>query len=170
MSFCTNCGRPLGAGDRFCANCGRPVEQQQYGQTGQTVRNLDREREEAIRAGEQALYSLQRARDELQKAKNWGIVDVLGGGLVTSMIKRSKMSDAQALIREAKYQMEVFARELRDVTNLQYIDLGDDSFMAFADCFFDGFLVDILAQSRIHKTIEQVDETICRVTNILNQL
>ena len=41
--------------------------------------NLQKEMSEAIQAGENALCSLRAAREELQKAGNWGIVDLFGG-------------------------------------------------------------------------------------------
>ena len=40
---------------------------------------LDRERQEAIDAGERALDSLYGARRELASAGNWGLLDLFGG-------------------------------------------------------------------------------------------
>ena len=57
--------------------------------------NYEQERLEAVQAGERALSSLENARNKLNNAKNWGIADLLGGGMFTTMLKRSKMSDAQ---------------------------------------------------------------------------
>ena len=51
--------------------------------------NLQKEMSEAIQAGENALCSLRTAREELQKAGNWGIVDLFGGGFITNLIKHS---------------------------------------------------------------------------------
>ena len=34
---------------------------------------------------------LDEALKELKKASNWGIVDLLGGGFITSLIKREKL-------------------------------------------------------------------------------
>ena len=53
--------------------------------------------------------------EKLQGAKNWGIFDMLGGGFFTDMVKHSKMSDATAYMEDAKSQLLVFQRELRDV-------------------------------------------------------
>ena len=41
-----------------------------------------REIDEAIRAGEQALDSLREAKNQLNSARNWGIYDMIGGGLI----------------------------------------------------------------------------------------
>ena len=42
--------------------------------------------DEAIAAGHRALDALAEAADSLDSAKRWGIVDILGGGFVTSMV------------------------------------------------------------------------------------
>ena len=44
--------------------------------------NIEKEMREAIEAGENALYSLRAAKEELRKAGNWGIADLLGGGFL----------------------------------------------------------------------------------------
>ena len=63
---------------------------------------LDRERQEAIDAGERALDSLYGARRELASAGNWGLVDLFGGGLFSTFAKHSKMDDAQRYMEQAK--------------------------------------------------------------------
>ena len=40
--------------------------------------------DEAIAAGHRALDALAEAADSLDSAKRWGIVDILGGGLITA--------------------------------------------------------------------------------------
>ena len=49
-----------------------------------------REIREAIQAGEAALRSLERAKEKMGSAKNWGIFDMMGGGLLRSLFKHSK--------------------------------------------------------------------------------
>ena len=64
--------------------------------------NEAKELREAIAAADFALDSLCRARDSLNSARNWGIFDIVGGGLISTLIKRSKMSDASAEMEAAK--------------------------------------------------------------------
>lgn len=71
-----------------------------------------REIREAIQAGEAALRSLERAKEKMGSAKNWGIFDMMGGGLFSSLFKHSKIDRASADIEEAKRQLAVFKREL----------------------------------------------------------
>lgn len=57
---------------------------------------MEREIQEALTAGENALQSLYAASEQLDSARNWGIVDLLGGGFFTDLIKHSKMGKAEA--------------------------------------------------------------------------
>ena len=132
--------------------------------------NIEKEMREAIQAGENALYSLQAAREELQKAGNWGIVDLLGGGLITSLIKHSKMDNASRLMENAKYDLKRFQKELRDVTVNTNLSIDCSDFLTFADFFWDGIIADWLVQSKINDAKSQVDEAIAQVEQILRGL
>ena len=125
--------------------------------------DIEKEKREAIEAGHRALNSLGAAKENLNSAKNWGLVDMFGGGFFSTMLKHSKMD-------QAKYDLRNFSRELDDVNmacNL-HIDTGD--FLSFADYFFDGFVVDWMVQDRINNAKRQVEEAIRRTESIVNQL
>ena len=129
---------------------------------------IDRERQEAIDAGERALDSLYGVRKELESAGNWGLLDMFGGGMFTTFVKHSKMNDAQRYMERAKRDLAAFSRELADVSETLNINSGD--FLTFADYFFDGFLADMMVQSRIRDAQSQVDDAIYRVESILSRL
>ena len=130
---------------------------------------IEKEVREALHAGEQALMSLQEAQRYLNSAGNWGIVDILGGGLITDLIKHSKMNNAQQCMETAKQDLRQFQQELDDVDEyLPNINVGD--FLTFADFFFDGFITDIFVQSRISDSKKQVAEAIFQVESIVNRL
>ena len=129
---------------------------------------IDRERQEAIDAGERALDSLYGVRKELESAGNWGLLDMFGGGMFTTFVKHSKMNDAQRYMERAKRDLAAFSRELADVSETLNINSGD--FLTFADYFFDGFVADIMVQSRIRDAQRQVDDAIYRVESILSRL
>ena len=128
----------------------------------------DRERQEAIDAGERALDSLYGVRKELESAGNWGLLDMFGGGMFTTFVKHSKMNDAQRYMERAKRDLAAFSRELADVSETLNINSGD--FLTFADYFFDGFVADMMVQSRIRDAQRQVDDAIYRVESILYRL
>ena len=167
MPYCHSCGAWLPETANFCSACGTRVMSMQR---NTAVYDIGKEKREAIAAGQRALESLYAARNELNKARNWGFVDMLGGRAFTSMIKRSKMSDAQRYIDLAKRDLRKFSEELSDVSELTNLKLDKNDFLSFADWFFDGFAVDFLVQERINKARRQVEEAISRTEFILNQL
>jgi len=131
---------------------------------------MRKETQEAIIAGERALNSLYAAREKLGSARNWGIYDMLGGGFISTMIKRSKMEDTAALMEEAKRELQIFGRELRDVQGPFDLRIEIGSFLSFADFFFDGLVADYLVQSKITDAREQVEDAIGYIEPIINQL
>ena len=131
---------------------------------------MKKEMNEAIWAGECALSSLRTAQSQLKSAGNWGIFDMFGGGLFSSAIKHSKMNDASRYMEDAKRDLQIFQRELRDVNIPMNLRMEVGSFLSFADFFFDGFLADYLVQSKISEAREQVEDAIRMVENILRDL
>ena len=131
---------------------------------------MRREMQEAIIAGERALSILRSAHEKLNSAGNWGIFDMFGGGLFSTIMKRSKMSDAQNLMENAKSDLLRFQRELKDVNIPLDLRMEVGSFLSFADFFFDGFVADYLVQTKISDAKTQVSDAIYKVERILNEL
>ena len=131
---------------------------------------MRREMKEAMDAGERALSSLRNAQRKLNSAGNWGLLDMFGGGLFSTIMKRSKMDDAQQLMEAAKSDLKRFQRELKDVNIPLDLRMEVGSFLSFADFFFDGFVADYLVQSKISEAKEQVSDAIFRVEQILSEL
>ena len=124
---------------------------------------------EAIDAGERALISLKEAQQYLNSAGTWGLFDMFGGNLITGLMKHSKINNVSRAIEDARYDLRKFQKELKDVDTLvPDVNIGD--FLTFADFFWDGFVADIMVQSKISKGKKQVAEAISRVSDILSQL
>ena len=132
--------------------------------------NYRREIDEAIRAGQQARSSLLQAKDCLKSAGNWGLVDMFGGGLFTTFVKRTRMNDAEELVQQARSDLQQFRKELADIETIADFHVETGDFLAFADYFFDSFLVDLLVQSKIRDAQKQVEDAIEKVENVLQQL
>ena len=130
----------------------------------------ERERLEAIAAGERALSSLRDAQHYLGGARLWGIVDLFGGGGLSGLLKHSDIRKASRSLEQARGDLRSFQQELRDVTSLGELQIDVGGFLTFADFFFDGMLIDVLVQSKIAKAKEQVDEAIYRVEDMLQVL
>ena len=129
-----------------------------------------REIDEAIRAGQRAHSSLLKAKDCLKSAGNWGLLDIFGGGMLITFIKRSKMNDADQLVQQARIDLMQFRKELTDVESIAEFHVETGNFLTFADYFLDGFLADLLVQSKIQDAKEQVEDAIEKVEYILRQL
>ena len=129
--------------------------------------NMEKELHEARAAGIRALNSLRRAQKHLDSARGWGIYDILGGGMISSLIKHSKLGDAQRCIEQAQANLDEFRQELMDV-DLPWVQA--DNFLSFADCFFDNFLADFMVQQRINEARRQLEEVCLRVEDALRRL
>lgn len=132
--------------------------------------NYRREIDEAIRAGQRARDSLLQAKDCLKSAGNWGLLDMFGGGMFTTLVKRSRMKDAEQLVQQARSDLKQFRKELTDVDSIAEFHVETGDFLSFADYFFDSFLVDWLVQSKIRDAERQVEDAIEKVEYILQQL
>ncbi len=132
--------------------------------------NYEKEVNEALAACDEVLYHLEQADSYLDSAGNWGIVDILGGGMISTFAKHSKMDRAEQEIQNAKNAIRILKKELQDVGKLEHIELNTDDFLSFADFFFDGLVADWLVQSRIRKAKEQIHLAISQVQNLKLQL
>ena len=129
---------------------------------------VDSEVYEAIDAANEALNNLYAAKEMLSSARNWGLFDMLGGGMISTFIKRKKMANAQKLMDNAKQSLENFKDELDDVFEL---NLKMDDFISFADIFFDGWLFgDWMVQGRINEAMDKINKLIYTIENIRKQL
>ena len=85
-------------------------------------------------------------------------------------IKHSKMGKAEKYLSQARYYLQQFQKELRDVAADGTIQLQTGDFLSFADFFFDGVVADYLVQSRINETRRKVAEAIRRVEELTAKL
>ena len=132
--------------------------------------DFEKERTEALKAGNAALASLEKAAGKLSGARGWGIYDTFfKGGTLSGLIKHSKMKKAKACILQAQADLSRFGSEMRDL-GLEGIDLNTFDLLGIADLFMDGFLPDILMQGRIREARGQVDMAIAQVRALIRRL
>ncbi len=131
---------------------------------------MRRELQEAVDAGERALFSLREADQCLNNARNWGIWDMLGGGLLVSAMKHSKINDASSYLENARRDVQIFQRELKDVQGFGDLRIEVGDFLTFADFFFDGLIADYMVQSRIADARRQVETAIAGIESLLPDL
>lgn len=114
-----------------------------------------RELKEAIAAGNAVLEEVNHVIDSLKSAQGWGTWDLLGGGLISTAIKHSRINDARDSVHQVQQKLLIFQRELKDLDLCLKpgisIDIG--KFTAFADYFFDGLIIDWIVQSGINNSL-----------------
>ena len=134
------------------------------------LRDRKKEIREAIEAGYELLNSLERADKSLGSAKDWGTWDILGGGVLVTMAKHSKIDSAQEEISNIQSLSRTFYRELEAIDTYEDVTLEIGSFLTFADYFFDGLLADLSVQSKISDASKQVRNAQNKVSRILSRL
>lgn len=129
-----------------------------------------REIQEAIQAGLAAQRALEEMSGDLSGAKNWGVWDMVGGGIMATFAKHGCLDDAQDAAYEARRALSRFRTELADVSSEQVPDVELGDFAVFADYFFDGLFADLFVQSRIREAQEQVEAVTQRVERLIVRL
>ena len=124
---------------------------------------------EAVAAGNSALRSVEAIQRTLDSAANWGTLDLLGGGMLTTMAKHSKMDAAKREARSAQQKLLRFQEELADADQRLQVSLQIDGFAKFADYFFDGLIADWVMQSKIRKAKTECSGTISQVKAAIRQ-
>ena len=130
----------------------------------------EKELQEAIQAGYNALSDISSIESALSSAEGWGTWDVFGGGLISDMAKYSHLDDAQQQINGLQRSLSRFRTELADVDIRTGIQIEVDSFLRFADYFFDNIFTDWAVLDRIRHTQSQIHEVDGSVRTILNRL
>ena len=125
---------------------------------------------EAIQAGEAALAAIERAKEKLGSAKNWGLFDMLGGEMFSSFVKHSKMDEASSYMEDAKRSLAAFERELKDVSLSADFSIEVGDFMRFADIFMDNVFIDVMVQSGINEAVTGLDQASYQIRSILTKL
>ncbi len=126
-----------------------------------------KEKKEALDAGYRALNSLREAQRHLSTAKGLGWWDLLGGGTFVSVLKHCKIDNARQALSRARYDLQTFCRELKDLS--YFLDINIGSFLTVFDVM-DNFFADVIVQSRLSGASRQVDETIAKVEDVIRKI
>lgn len=130
----------------------------------------ERELEEAIAAGTTALRTTADILQDIESAKDWATLDLLGGGFLADKAKHDRLDDAQQNVEQLQVQLQRFNKELSDVTIRSCLQVNIDGMLRFADFFFDGLLADLTVLDRIKQSLGQVEQTREDILSILRQL
>lgn len=134
------------------------------------IESQKEEIKEALTAGMTALSTTNSILSSLDSAEGWGTWDLLGGGLITDMVKHSHLDEAQGQIEQLQAELRRFKTELTDVTIQADMQVSIDGFLCFADYFFDGLFADWAVLDKINQSKTQVQNTKSQIESVLSQL
>lgn len=126
--------------------------------------------QQAISAGNQADQAVYAVINALESAGNWGTWDMLGGGLLATAAKHSRIDEARYHVDEAQAYLERFKHELADVRGQIHLGIEIGDFETFADFFFDGLLVDWLVQTDIENALHDARDAEKRISQAMDRL
>jgi hypothetical protein len=111
---------------------------------------------QAINLTDQLISELDQAERQLASARNWGFLDVLGGGLITDLIKHSKLNNAKSSMDRVNYLMQELRRVLGGISMPGDYSMSVGGFATFADFFFDSGIVDVYMTAKIMSSLNEV--------------
>ena len=130
-----------------------------------------KELREAVAAGREALNLADTILMELARAADAASFDAMGGGLLTDIYKYNRMDKAQQNIQQLQRALRRFNTDMRQARPLVTVDMpGQGSMLRFADFFYDGLVVDLMAYSQINKSRREVTRVADQVRTALQQL
>lgn len=125
---------------------------------------------EAIIAGTDAVAGLKQVIKSLESAENWGTWDMLGGGLLATAMKHTRIDEAKIEINEVQEKISHFKRELADIQTQVNLQLEIGGFESFADYIFDGLIFDWIVQAKIEDSLEKARTAQEAVSSIVKVL
>lgn len=117
-----------------------------------------KELKEAKEAANQVIIRIDVGLNQLKSASSWGILDIFGGGLFSSLVKRNKIGEANHSLEELSISLKSLNKELSDV-DISLPDaipdmLSDELF----DIVFDNIFTDIRVQGEIKENLIALKE------------
>ena len=117
-----------------------------------------KELKEARSAADISIAKIDCGLSQLESASSWGIFDILGGGLFSSLVKRNKIGEANLSLEEISTRLKALNKELSDV-DISLPDaipdrLSDELF----DLVFDNIFTDIRVQGEIKENLVALKE------------
>ncbi len=134
------------------------------------LKTQKKELQEATAAGKGALASTNSLLETLDNAEGWSTWDIMGGGLIADLAKYSELDTAQEQAEQLQIKLRRFKTELADVEIQSDLQITVDSFLKFADFFFDGLLADWAVMNHIDQVQTQVQSTKAQIKQVLATL
>lgn len=117
-----------------------------------------KELKEARSAADISIAKIDCGLSQLESASSWGIFDILGGGLFSSLVKRNKIGEANLSLEEISTSLKALNKELSDVDISLPDDIPDRLSDELFDLVFDNIFTDIRVQGEIKENLVALKE------------
>lgn len=125
---------------------------------------------QALKLTDQLIATLDDAERQLSSARNWGFLDVLGGGFIVDLIKHSKLGNAKVSMERVNYLLEELKRVLGGISMPDDYRMDVSGILTFADFFFDSGIVDVYMTAKIMSSLNEVRNLKNRCYELRNRL
>ena len=125
---------------------------------------------QAINLTDQLISELDQAERQLSSARNWGFLDVLGGGFIVVLIKHSKLNNAMISMDRVNYLLQELKRVLGGISMPGDYSMNVGGIATFADFFFDSGIVDVYMTAKIMSSLNEVRNLKNRCYELKNRL
>lgn len=132
----------------------------------QTIREL----EEAIELGRKVFYCLKRAEEKLDKASDWGLVDLAVPNFITANLKHRRIQEANLEIERARYYLGAFRKGLDRVVFPKDISVHVGQVTRLADILLASRVMDVFVQDKINDTCEQLEKSRKQIKRVVQEL
>lgn len=133
---------------------------------------MDRLKElnEAKTAAQEVIARIDNAIYSLDNASTWGIFDLLGGGMISSFIKREKIRDVNYEINEISDSLNLLNKELEDVNMYLPVEISDTMGDNVFDIWFDNIFTDMRVQGEIKDQLNELKDFRATIIELIEKL
>ena len=133
---------------------------------------MDRLKElyEAKTAAQEVVARIDSALSSLDSASSWGIIDLFGGGMFSSFVKRERIKGANSDIKEISRSLSLLNKELEDVNMHLPAEISDAMSDNIFDICLDNIFTDIRVQGEIKEQMTELKNFRASVIELIEKL
>ena len=129
-----------------------------------------RELDEAIEMVKRVFYSLKKAEEKLDKASDWGLIDLAIPNFVTSSLKHRRIQEANTEIERARYYLKAFRSGLDQMVFPKDISVHVGQVTRLVDICLASRTMDLVVQDKINDTCEELEKSRKQVRKVVLEL
>ena len=120
--------------------------------------NEELKKQEALSKIDEILSLTNEAKSKFKSARNWGVFDILVGGVVADLFKHFNLNSAKSIMERISYNLEQLRSILGTIVIPDDYRMKMNGFITFADFVFDDIFFSTWMTFKIISSIQQVEE------------